>query len=96
MFTAPRAGVFLITFSYRSYNDPGEQTDVYLHLNGASLGEETLHYTLKSHGGTSHVRSTGGRAVYQRVEAGDTLTLQTGGVEGDMYNIMFCVQFINN
>merc|ERR1719431_1115250 len=85
VFTAPRAGVYLITFNYISHNDPGEYSYVYLHLNGASLGEETLHYTLKSHGGTSHVRSTGGRAVYQRVEAGDTLSLQTTGtVTGDM------------
>ena len=83
MFTAPRAGVYLITFSYRSYNDPNEQTDVYLHLNGARL-VETLHQTFYGSAGSGAVDSTGGRAVYQRLEAGDTLTLQTTTVTGKL------------
>ena len=95
MFTAPRAGVYLITFSYESYIDPGEYTNVYLYLNGVGL-EETRHQTYYGSGGSGLVGSPGGRAVYQKVEAGDTLTLQTSGVTGDMYPIMFCVQFINN
>ena len=76
--------------------DTGERTLVYLHHNGARLGEtkhETLYYT---RGGYGWIQSTGGLAVYQRLEAGDTLTLQTDTVTGNMYHIMFCVQFINN
>ena len=91
MFTAPRAGVYLVTFSYESYNDPGEYTNVYLYLNGARL-DETRHATYYS-GGTGKVWSTGGRAVYQRLGAGDTLTLQTTTVTGTMYKIMFCIEF---
>ena len=37
-----------------------------------------------------------GRAVYQRLETGDTLTLQTDFVAGQMGYITFCVQIINN
>ena len=70
----------------------GKGTDVYLHKNGNKLSE-TLHNTYHSIG---WVGSTGGRAVYQKLEAGDTLTLQTGTVTGGMWGIMFCVQFINN
>ena len=95
VFTAPRAGVYLVTFSYRGGIDPSEQTNVYLHHNGVRL-DETLHNTYYGNGGSGYVRSTGGRAVYLRLEAGDTLTLQTGTVTGNMYHIMFCVQFINN
>ena len=97
MFTAPRAGVYLITFSYDGRNNPGEKTYVYVHLNGVRLGE-TIHHTGYTGGTTqyTYVGSTGGRAVYQRLEPGDTLTLQTGTVTGDMWNIIFCVQFINN
>ena len=91
MFTAPRAGVYLITFSYYVLNDHGEQTEVYLHLNGEKLGE-TRHRTSYSDG-SGQMRSAGGRAVYQRLEAGDTLTLQTTTVSGDMFYIMFCVEF---
>ena len=92
MFTAPRAGVYLVTFSYESINDPGEETAVFLHLNGERL-EETLHYTYYNSGGSGRVISTGGRAVYQRLGAGDTLTLQTGLGTGGMGYIMFCIEF---
>ena len=92
MFTAPRAGVYLVTFSFYSRNYSGDETRVYLHHNGARL-EETLHYTWYSSAGSGFVRSTGGRAVYLRLEAGDTLTLQTYIVTGTMYRIMFCVEF---
>ena len=95
VFTAPRAGVYLVTFSYESINDPGEATYVNLHHNGARLGE-TQHNTAYYGGGSGRVQSTGGQAVYQRLGAGDTLTLQTGGVTGDMRYIMFCIEFINN
>jgi len=95
VFTAPRAGVYLVTFSYMGSNDPGELTFVYLYLNGAILGE-TQHYTRYSSAGSGRVESTSGRAVYQRLGAGDTLTLRTGIVTDEMYRIMFCVQFINN
>ena len=36
MFTAPRAGVYMISFSYQAHNDPGpgpEQTNVYIYKN---------------------------------------------------------------
>ena len=92
MFTAPRAGVYLITFSFYSGNNPGEDTEVYLHHNGARLGE-TLHHTGYNSGGSGWVYSTGGRAVYQRLGAGDTLTLQTDTVTGAMYDTMFCIEF---
>ena len=95
MFTAPRAGVYLITFSYRSSNDPGQGTTVYIYKNGHQMSE-TLHNTYFSIAGNGWVQSTGGRAVYQRLGAGDTLTLQTTTVTGNMYNIIFCVEFINN
>ena len=95
MFTAPRAGVYLITFSYESDNDPGEQTLVYIYKNGAMVSE-TGHGTAYSPGGRGWVHSASGRAVYQRLGAGDTITLQTYSLTGYMGVIMFCVQFINN
>ena len=95
MFTVPRAGVYLITFSYQGSNDPGEYTYVYIYKNGASL-DETRHYTYYNSGSSGQVVSTGGRAVYLRLEAGDTLTLQTYTVTGSMWHIMFCIEFINN
>ena len=95
VFTAPRAGVYLITFSYTGDIDPGERTWVYIYKNGARL-LETQHGTYYGSGGSGRVISTGGRAVYQRLEAGDTLTLKTDSLTGIMRYIMFCIQFINN
>ena len=91
MFTAPHDGVYLTTFSYRGSNDPGEATWVYIYKNGSKLSE-TLHQTYHNTG-YGRVGFTGGRAVYQRLEAGDTLTLQTTAVTDTMYKIMFCVEF---
>lgn len=96
MFTAPFPGVYLITFSYKSYNDVGEINRVYIHKNGVIVSE-TLHETYYNLASNGKVGSTGGRSVYQRLEAGDTLTLQTDDtLTGDMTWIIFCVQFINN
>ena len=95
VFTAPRSGVYLITFSYWGGNYHGEATRVYLHHNEVRL-REALHQTQYDSDGSGFVESTGGRAVYLRLKAGDTLTLQTDTVTGSMYHIMFCVQFINN
>ena len=94
MFTAPRAGVYLVTFSYQGFNIPGKGTLVYLHLNGVRLGE-TRHGSGYGSGGSDAVWSTGGRTVYQSLEAGDRLTLQTGYVSGVMEYIMFCVELNN-
>ena len=95
VFTAPRAGVYLITFSYYSYNGSGELTLAYLFTNGQRL-DETEHNNYYTGDGSGRVQSTSGRAVYQKLEAGDTITLQTGAVTGYMGEIMLCVQFINN
>ena len=94
MFTAPRAGVYLMTFSYYSYNGSGELTLAYLFTNGQRL-DETEHNTYYT-SGSGRVQSTSGRSVYQKLEAGDTLTLRADLVSRSMKNIMFCVQFINN
>ena len=95
MFTAPRAGVYMISFSYRAINDAGEQTEVYVYKNSGQMGE-TLHYTYYSSDGSGQVSSTGGRTLYQSLEAGDTITLQTDTVTGDMWKIIFCLEFISN
>ena len=94
MFTAPRAGVYLTTFSYQGSTDPGQWTNVILYKNGNRM-HQTNHHYYYSPNGRGWVASTGGQAVYQRLEAGDTLNLQTDGVSGIMYRIIFCVQFIN-
>ena len=88
MFTAPRAGVYLITFSTQARYDVGEQTWVNLYKNGACL-EKIRHDTYYGDDGYpfGQLGSTGGRTVYLRLEAGDTLTLQTEIVTGQMFNI---------
>merc|ERR1711971_44668 len=96
VFTAPNVGVYLITFSYLAFNDPGEQTDVYIYKNSARL-EELIHNTGYGSGGSGTVRSTSGRSIYQRLEAGDTISLHAGHLSGkNIYRILFCIQFINN
>ena len=93
-FTAPRAGVYLITYSYRGSNDPGEGTYVYIYKDGVKL-VETENSNYYSSGGSGWMTSTGGRAVYQRLEAGNTIHLGTSTVSGQMSRIILCVEFIN-
>ena len=95
VFTAPLAGVYLITFSYMSGNDPNEFTNVHVHKNSQEVSE-TRTYTYYPTYSTGQMWSTVGRAVYQKLEAGDTINLHATWVQGGMQDIMFCVQFINN
>ena len=103
VFTAPRAGVYLITFSYQGSNDAGEASYFSIYKNGAQL-LETLHGAHFKNDGNGdsaigQVASAGGWAVYQRLEAWDTLTLhslQTILLTGEMSRIIFCIQFINS
>ena len=83
-----------ISFSYAGGNDPGENTQVFVTKNGVLLGDVS-HGTWHSSGGSGYVESTGGRDVYQRLEAYDTINLQTGSVTGEMAFIIFCVEFVN-
>ena len=102
-FTAPRAGVYLITFSYYSSNDRNKETWIYIYKNGVRLKEtgtqtgHTDHVTVSVSGTKygSKVGSTGGRTVYQRLEAGHNITLQTRKVTGIMWNIIMCVEYIH-
>ena len=91
VFTAPRAGVYLITFSYEG----GEWSEVFMYKDGVKL-QETKHKTYYYRAGKGYVSSTGGRAVYQRLKAGSTIHLGTDIVRGNMGHIILCVEFINN
>ena len=111
-FTAPLAGVYLVTFSYQATNDPEERTYAYLYKDGIRLKETQHHDFLSGSGPYAHVQSsTSGRAVYQYLEAGSTIHLQADYVNGggmlnaifgesrwvgDMSNIILCVEFVNN
>ena len=83
--------MYLITFSYEG----GEWSEVYIYKDGVKL-QETKHKTYYNSAGYGQVTSTGGRAVYQRLGAGNTIHLGTGTVDGKIYHILMCVQFINN
>ena len=66
-----------------------------IYKNGARLAE-TLHNTGYGSGGSGVVRSTSGRSVYQRLQAGHTINLHAGTEADYIYRILFCIQFINN
>ena len=93
-FTAPRTGVYLVTFSYWSSHNAGKRSHVWLHKNGVKI-EETGHGTYFT-GEWGQVQSTGGRSVYLRLNYGNTISLQTETVTGGMYRIIFCVQFTHD
>ena len=95
VFTAPRAGVYLITYSYKGRVQDEEHTFVYIYKNGSKLAQ-TEHSTDMSKHGYGKVTSTGGRSVYQRLEAGDTIRLQADDATGHLWRLLFCIQFINN
>ena len=81
------AGVWGISFSIQSNQNPGQRNQADLYINGRKIDE--------SHHGTSYdnsggnVVSLGSRSLYMRLESGDTITLRTGEVDG-LYDITLC------
>ena len=96
-FTVPHDGVYMITFSYQSTNDPGEGTYVFLKKDGVKVQDNAArHWTGYSSDGSGTVFSTGGRAIYQRLEAGNNIYLETTTGTDTMYYITMCVQFLHD
>ena len=101
MFTAPHSGIYLITFSYQGTNDDNEETYVWVLKDGAKIHETQLAiYNYIGNGrlpsAFGRISSTSGLAVYQKLKAGNKITLHTAGVTGDMWNTNFCVEFLHN
>ena len=86
--------MYLISYSYRSYIDSGEDINIHFYKNGVRLPE--TYYNVYYNGGSGKVVSTGGRSLYKRLKPGDTLHLGTDWLNGHMFGIILCVEFINN
>ena len=87
--------MYLITFSYSSNNSPNQRTDVYIHKDGVRL-QDAYHTAYYGSDVSGWVGSLGGRTVYQRLKAGNTIHLQSGTVTGHVWGLILCVEFINN
>ena len=104
-FTVPLNGVYMITFSYETNIEAGEEIGVYLNKDGLEIqyvwnktfdhkSYGVRHY-LKNRSNGLNGGSIGGLATYQRLEAGNDITLMTEIVTGHMFDLTMCVQFLH-
>lgn len=113
VFTAPQAGVYLITFSLGIYVDTDDSSikvvvlkdgnEMITTASGLSLGDGRTSISRGGQRTTTKsptiipVSTTGGRAVYQRLEAGNKISLKSVVLnDAKMGGIWFCVQFVSN
>ena len=90
IFTVPVSGLWKTTFSLESLVHSGFGNDAYLYINGEQL-VETQHYTYSESG---EVTSTGSRVVTKEASAGDQIEIRTTRMDGTLYRILYCAEFI--
>ena len=90
IFTVPVSGLWKMTFSLESLVHSGFGNDAYLYINGEQL-VETQHYTYSESG---EVTSTGSRVVTKEASAGDQIEIRTTRMDGTLYRILYCAEFI--
>ena len=90
VFTAGQGGVWSVSYSFKSRHFSGDEAVLY--LNGANL-MESFHDTFHAGSSRGEVRSVGGRTLYVRLEAGDSLSLDTASLRnGGLYEITLCFE----
>ena len=95
-FTAPQAGVYLISFSYFAHNSAGDSTYANVHVNNQRF-EETINAAYYTSGGSGQVASTGARSLYLDLATGDVVTIWATTIDntGKLTRIIFCVQYVS-
>ena len=89
IFTVPAPGAWRVSFSLRSAVNSGKSNVAWLYFNGNKLGETQHH--IYSGSGTLYI--TGGRVWTLKASRGDTISLRTTHMSGDLFDIIFCVAF---
>ena len=90
VFKVPVTGVWRVSFGLVSQTDTKRDNYVFIYHNQQKI-EETVYHTYSEH----YVYSTGGRELITRAEQGDTFHLGTGVMEGSLYHIITCFEFVS-
>merc|ERR1712098_186662 len=92
VYTAPWPDTYSVTYSLQNNNGAGDNTvEMTLHKNGASLGDETGHYSDYTGSSGHYVMDQGGRTAILHLERGETVALYCDDCSAYVMRILFCV-----
>merc|ERR1711892_1340279 len=94
VFTSPYPGTYRVSWSLYAINDAGDSyVSIHLHKNGASVGEESRHY---SHyiGASGYVYDQGGRTLFLHLDLGETLAMYCDDCSAGVSRVNFCVSLV--
>ena len=86
----PVSGIWKVSFSLQSRVYSGQENIVYLYHNNEAV-IWSLHKTRSSN--DREVFSTGGREIILDARKGDTISLRTTRLEGDLFEILLCLEY---
>merc|ERR1712215_50671 len=90
VFTSGLGGMFTVTWSVLSRNEPEDQDMfIYLRKNGAIITESRLHSLYR--GASGWTDENGGRTLVLNLDRGDTLDLWCEDCSAGVYDITFCI-----
>ena len=86
-------GVYKVSFSFMSIVDTNDDNFVYVFVNDQQV-PESIHSTYNAN--SERVTSTGGRVILLSLMQGYTVHLATSAVQGYLYEIMTCVEYVSH
>ena len=87
------SGAWRVTYDLTSFVHSGDRNRVFIYLNDKKHFK-TEHHTHSTYKGDGRVGSTGGRDWTFDASKGDTLKLMATNMDGDVWQINFCIQYI--
>ena len=85
------SGVYRLFFNLRTSNDDGDTNYVYLYLNGDVM--EASQTGANLHDSDGHVSSNGAREVIIAATKGDTITLKSNQMDGELQHVLTCFEY---
>ena len=89
IFIVPMSGTWTVSYSLESATDAEDFNIAYLYLNG----EELRWSPIWTNSASGFVESTGGRTVFLKAQAGDTISLRTTVLDWRVFEILTCLEY---
>ena len=93
IFTSPKSGVWLVSFSVVSTVRNKGNNWVWVYVNNKKLGHTEYRTKASNLSEGQFIASSGGRTLFLNLNRGDTVYLKTGIVADNVWHINTCFHF---